>query len=85
MTLPHEEGDHHDELWQIDQTELDTPVLSRTRGKRAKLWMTCLIDPVSRVVIGSAMSARPSEASVLEALPEAPTSGSVVDDGEADA
>jgi putative transposase len=59
------------ELWEMDHAQLDIEVLP-LRGRRAvKPWLTVIIDAYSRLIMGWALSIRPTSAEVLAALREA--------------
>jgi putative transposase len=63
------------DLWEMDHAQLDIEVLP-LRGRRpVSPWLTVIIDSYSRLIMGWALSIRPSSAEVLASLLE----GMVVD------
>ena len=62
-------------LWEADHVELGVWVLAPRAQRPAKPWATLFIDGYSRLIVGWAISIRPSSATVLAAL----RSGIVVD------
>ncbi len=59
------------DVWEMDHAQLDLEVLP-VRGKRlVKPWLTVIVDGFSRVIMGWALSVRPTSAEVLAALREA--------------
>jgi putative transposase len=67
------EADHRNEVWQGDHKLLDVVVVP-PRGRRPQRpWSTMFIDARSRVIMGWAISLRPSTAEVLAALRDAMT------------
>jgi putative transposase len=67
------EADHRNEVWQGDHKKLDV-LVAPPRGKHpARPWSTMFVDARSRVIMGWALSLRPSAAEVLAALRDAMT------------
>jgi len=59
------------DLWEMDHAQLDVEVLP-LRGRRPIApWLTVIIDSYSRLIMGWALSIRPSSAEVLAALRQA--------------
>jgi putative transposase len=67
------EADHRNEVWQGDHKLLDV-LVAPPRGKHpVRPWSTMFIDSRSRVIMGWALSLRPTAAEVLAALRDAAT------------
>jgi putative transposase len=59
------------EVWEMDHAQLDIEVLPVRGTRLVKPWLTVIVDGYSRVLMGWALSIRPSTAEVLAALREA--------------
>jgi putative transposase len=59
------------EVWQADHAELDLEVLPLRGQRLVRPWLTIIEDAFSRLVMGWALSLRPSTAEVLAAMREA--------------
>jgi putative transposase len=56
------------EVWEADHVELDVEVLPLRGTRRVRPWMTVVEDGFSRLIMGWALSLRPTSAEVLAAL-----------------
>jgi putative transposase len=70
LYLRHEPKARND-VWEMDHAQLDIEVLPLRGTRLVKPWLTVVIDGYSRLVMGWALSIRPTTAEVLAALREA--------------
>ena len=62
------EAGHRNQVWQGDHKQLDVLVVPPRAKRPVRPWSTMFIDGYSRVIVGWAISLRPSTAEVLAAL-----------------